>query len=310
MMTVVCLLMPLLVFAMGGNAEGLPLQFVKASKSTLIGEAGRKRQVSRLQHRYAEQLFQTGDYQAARLEYKRLLFEQPDTELKDLADYRIAQSYYYQDKGELAQLLFKEFAAIHPRSPFRFQSQLMLGQLYFDAGAYSIARTTLFELLHMSDDAAVAAMAHYLRGWCYIHTTDWNKAIAELRRVDVPEADAILMEKAQRVAGTLLAETPLSVKSPQMAAWLSTFVPGSGQFYVGNLKEGLIATAVSGTFIYLAADAIRERRYVDCVGISLVGWRFYWGNRTEARRLASEYNRHREQELIQTLKHQAASVRQ
>jgi len=310
MMPVACLLMPLFVFAMGENAEGLFLQAVKASKSTPIGEADRKRQVSNLQHSYAEQLFQTGDYQASRLEYKRLLFEQPDIELKDLADYRIAQSYYYQDKGELAQHLFKEFAEIHPMSPLRFQSQLMLGQLYFDSGEYSIARTKLFELLHMSDDAAVAAMAHYLRGWCYIHTSDWNKAIAELRRVDTPQTDAILMEKAQRVADTLLAETPLSVKSLQTAAWLSTFVPGSGQCYVGKVKEGLIATAVNVAFIYLAADAIRERRYVDCVGLSLVGWRFYWGNRNEARRLAAEYNRHREQELIQTLKRHAASVEQ
>lgn len=310
MMTVAGLLMALLVFAMGGKVEGLPLQVVKASESTAIGEADRKHQVSNLQHRYAEQLFQAGDYQAARLEYKRLLFEQPDTGLTDLADYRIAQSYYYQDKGELAQHLFKEFAEIHPMSPFRFQSQLMLGQLYFDAGAYAMARTTLFELLHRSDDAAVNSMAHYLRGWCYIYTSDWNKAIAELRRVKHPQADAILMEKAQQVADTLLGKAPLSVKSPRRAAWLSTFVPGSGQFYVGKLKDGIIATAVNGMFIYLAADAIRERRYVDCVGISLVGWRFYWGNRTEAQRFASEYNRHREQELIQILKRQAASVRQ
>lgn len=308
MMTVAGLLMPMLVFAIGGNADGLPLQFVKTSESMAILEVDRKPQVSSLQHRYAEQLFQAGDYQAARLEYKRLLFAHPDTELKDLADYRIAQSYYYQHKGELAQHRFKEFAEIHPMSPFRFQSRLMLGQLYFDAGAYSKARTTLFELLHMSDDAAVDSIAYYLRGWCYIYTSDWNKAISELRRVDIPQTDVILMEKAHRVADTLHAAMPLSIKSPQMAAWLSTFVPGSGQFYVGKLKEGVLAIAISGTFIYLAADALRERRYVDCVGISLVGWRFYWGNRTEARRLASAYNKHREQELIQILKRQAASL--
>ena len=310
MMTVVCLLMPLLVFAMGGNTEGLPLQFVKASKSTLIGEAGRKRQVSRLQHRYAEQLFQTGDYQAARLEYKRLLFEQPDTELKDLADYRIAQSYYYQDKGELAQLLFKEFAAIHPMSPFRFQSQLMLGQLYFDAGAYSMARTTLFELLHMSDDAAVAAMAHYLRGWCYIHTTDWNKAIAELRRVDVPEADAILMEKAQRVAGTLLAEHPCRSNPHKWQRGSLHSSPAVGSSMLVTLKKGLSRllsaehSSTSPQMQYVNADMLTVLAFLWLDG------GFIGGNRTEARRLASEYNRHREQELIQTLKHQAASVRQ
>lgn len=260
------------------------------------------------QYRYAEQLFESGDYQAARREYKRLLFYQPDTEFTDVADYRIAQSYYYQNEPDRAERLFHEFLAAHPNSPFRFQSQLMLGQLHFDAGAYSLARTTLFELLHASEDTEVAAAAHYLRGWCYVHTSEWNKAITELRRADTLQIDVSQRKKARRLADTLLAETPLPHKSPQMAEWLSTVVPGSGQLYAGSVKEGILAAALSGTFIYLAVDAIRERRYVDCTGIALVGWQFYWGNRVNARQLASEYNKNYEQELIQTLKRQAEGV--
>lgn len=260
------------------------------------------------QYRYAERLFESGDYQAARREYKRLLFYQPDTEFTDVADYRIAQSYYYQNEPDRAKRLFHEFLAAYPNSPFRFQSQLMLGQLHFDAGAYSLARTTLFELLHASEDTEVAAAAHYLRGWCYIHTNEWNKAITELRRVDTFQIDTSRRKEARRLADTLLKETPLPHKSPQMAERLSTVVPGSGQLYVGNVKEGILAAALSGTFIYLAVDAIRERRYVDCTGIALVGWQFYWGNRINARQLASEYNKNYEQELIQTLKRQAKEV--
>ena len=260
------------------------------------------------QYRYAEQLFESGDYQAARREYKRLLFYQPDTEFTDVADYRIAQSYYYQNEPDRAERLFHEFLAAHPNSPFRFQSQLMLGQLQFDAGTYSLARTTLFELLHTSEDTEVAAAAHYLRGWCYVYTSEWNKAITELRRADTLQIDASQRKQARQLADTLLEKTPLPHKSPQMAEWLSTVVPGSGQIYVGSVKEGILAAALSGTFIYLAVDAIRERRYIDCTGITLVGWQFYWGNRINARQLASEYNKNYEQELIQTLKRQAKGV--
>jgi TM2 domain-containing membrane protein YozV len=116
-------------------------------------------------------------------------------------------------------------------------------------------------------------------------------------------------KKARELADILLAETPLPSKSPQVAGWLSTVVPGSGQLYVGNIKEGILAAALNGTFIYLAVDAIRDRRYIDCAGISLVGWQFYWGNRTGAQQLASEYNKHHEQALIEALKRQAASGR-
>ena len=260
------------------------------------------------QHRYAEQLYESGDYQATRLEYKRLLFHRPDTEFRDIADYRIAQSHYYQNQPGRAEHLFREFLAVHPNSPFRFRSQLMIGQLHFDAGAYSLARTTLFELLHSNADTKVVSAAHYLRGWCYVYTTDWDKAIAELRRVDTAQTNAPHGKNARQLADILLEKTPLPHKSPQIAGWLSTLVPGSGQFYVGRVKEGVLAAALSGTFIYLVADAIRERRYVDCAGISLIGWQFYWGNRVEAQRFAAEYNSHRERELIETLKNQAGSV--
>ena len=260
------------------------------------------------QHRYAEQLFESGDYQAARRAYKRLLFHHPDTQLRDIADYRIAQSYYHQNLPELAERRFREFSASHPNSLLRFQSQLMLGQLHFDAEQYALARTMLFELLNRSKDVEVIAAAHYLRGWCYVHTADWNKAITEFRRVDAAETNHLERKKARQLADTVLNETPLSLKSLETAGWLSTIIPGSGQLYTGNVKEGLFAAAVTGTFIYLAADAVRERRYVDCAGISLVGWHFYWGNRTDARRLTTEYNEQREQEFIEILKRQVDGV--
>ena len=260
------------------------------------------------QHRYAEQLFASGDYQAARRAYKRLLFYQPDIQLRDVADYRIAQSYYHQSLTDKAERLFQEFSAMHPNSTLRFQSQLMLGQLHFDAGQYSLARTTLFELLHASKDVDVTAAAHYLRGWCYVYTSDWNKAITEFRQANAPDTDASRRKQASQLANTLLNETPLPFKSPEVAGRLSTIIPGSGQLYVGKVKEGLLAAAVSGTFIYLAADAVRERRYVDCVGISLVGLSFYWGNRADARRLASQYNAQREQEFIEVLKRQTEEI--
>ena len=259
-------------------------------------------------HRYAEQLFELGDYQAARRAYKQLLFYYRDTQLRDMADYRIAQTYYHQNRPERTELLLRDFSATHPNSPLRFQSQLMLGQIQFDDGKYSLARTTFFGLLHASEDIDVVASAHYLRGWCYIYTSDWHKAITEFRQVNTSETDVLERKRARQLADTLLNETPLPFKSLETAGWLSTIIPGSGQLYVGKVKEGLFAAAMSGAFTYLAVDAVRERRYIDCAGISLVGLSFYWGNRTNARRFASEYNAQHEQELIETLKRQADGI--
>ena len=270
--------------------------------SLIVFAAGGTAEETIQQYRYAEHLFESGDYRAARLAYKRLRFYRPDTEFRDVADYRIAQSYYYQNRPERAEHLFREFLAVHPNSPFRFRSQLMIGQLHFDAGEYSLARTALFELLHSTEDTETVAAAHYLRGWCYVRTSDWNKAISELRRVDTLQTDTPHGKNARRLADLLLEKTPLPHKSPQLAGWLSTVVPGSGQLYVGRIREGILAAVLGGTFMYLVTDAIRERRYVDGAGLSLIGLQFYWGNRVEAQRFASEYNSHRERALIAALK--------
>ena len=271
---------------------------------TISGAASEESQ----QHRYADQLFESGDYQAARRAYKRLLFYHPDTQLRDVADYRIAEIHYHQNLPELAERGFREFSDVHPNSPLRFRSRLMLGQLHFDAAKYALARTMLFELLNASQDVEVITAARYLRGWCYVHTSDWNKAITEFRQASASGTDPLERKKARQLADTVLNETPLSLKSPEMAGWLSTIIPGSGQAYVGSVKDGVLAAAVTGALIYLAVDAVRERRYIDCAGISLVGCHFYWGNRTDAQRLAAEYNTQREQAFIETLKRQADGV--
>ena len=47
---------------------------------TVFATVGSTAEVTNSQYLYAEQLFESGDYQAARLAYKRLLFYHPDTE--------------------------------------------------------------------------------------------------------------------------------------------------------------------------------------------------------------------------------------
>jgi TM2 domain-containing membrane protein YozV len=108
----------------------------------------------------------------------------------------------------------------------------------------------------------------------------------------------------------MLANTPLPLKSPRLAQWLSTFIPGTGQIYAGRVRNGLLSTAINATFFYLIADALRDERYVDSVGISLVGLRFYWGNRSNAKQWAIEHNNKLEAALIRQLKQQAVTVEQ
>ena len=255
---------------------------------------------------YAQHLFDQQAYSSAILEYKRFLFYHPGTDGTDLARYRIAQSYYHQGAQEQARQMFEEVTENFPNSPLYLHAQLMLGRTHFDAENYSTARATFFQIA--DGDGAVAAQAQYLRGWCYIHEQDWFKAIAEFRKVQQLQPDSPLSQVSTQLADTTFANAPLPLKSPRLAQWMSSFLPGAGQIYAGKVGNGLISVAVNAAFVYLLVDSIREERYVDAVGISLVGSRVYWGNRLNARRWTIEHNRRLEANFIRQLKQQAQDI--
>ena len=253
---------------------------------------------------YAEHLFDQRAYRSAILEYKRLLFYHPDIPEADLARYRIGLSYYHQGNRELARQKFEEVTQFFPNSPLNLQAQLMLGRTYFDAKNYSTARSTFFSIVNADGDGETAAQARYLRAWCYIHEQAWFKAIAEFRTIQRLQPNTPLSQVSTRLADITYANTPLPFKSPQLAQWMSTFLPGAGQIYAGKLESGLISGVVNAAVGYLLVDSILDERYVDAVGICLVGSRFYMDNRVKAREWTTEHNQRLEVDFLRQLKRQ------
>ena len=259
---------------------------------------------------YAEQLFDARTYNPSILEYKRFLFYQPYTDMADFARYRIAQAHYYQGNREYSRQLFGEFIETFPESPLYHNAQLMLGKTHLDDGEFATARSTFFRILQAKGDVRLQVQAQYLRGWCYVHDRNWFKAITEFRHIhqlrgenrDTGTFDARLEQSATKLADTTLANTPLPLKSPRLAQLMSTVVPGSGQIYAGKTRNGLISLGINAAFFYLLGDSVADKRYVDAVGIFLVGSRFYWGNRRNAKKWAMEHNRDLEMDLIERLK--------
>ncbi len=259
---------------------------------------------------YAEQLFDARTYNPSILEYKRFLFYQPHTDMADFARYRIAQAHYYQGNREYSRRLFEELMETYPESPLYHNAQLMLGKTHLDDGEYATARSVFFLILQAKGDVRLQVQAQYLRGWCYVHDRNWFKAITEFRNIhqlrvensNTGTLDARLEQSAAKLADTTLANTPLPLKSPRLAQLMSTVIPGSGQIYAGKTRNGLISLGINTAFFYLLSDSVFDKRYVDAAGIFLVGSRFYWGNRQNAKKWAMEHNRDLEMDLIEQLK--------
>ena len=275
---------------------------------TLVQPQSDMRPADMRQFLYAEHLFDQRAYHSAILEYKRLLFYHPDMPRADLARYRIGLSHYHQGDRDLARQKFEEVTRKFPNSPLNLQAQLMLGRTYFDAKNYATARSTFFSIVSADGGEETAAQARYLRGWCYIYEQAWFKAIAEFRTVQQLQPNTPLSQISTRLADVTYLNTPLPFKSPRLAEWMSTFIPGAGQIYAGRLESGLISGAVNAAVCYLLVDSILDERYVDAVGICLVGSRFYMNNRGKAREWTIEHNRRLEADFIRQLKQQVQDI--
>ena len=285
---------------------------------------------------YADALFDESDYDAAILEFKRYIFYNPQIDLLDYALYRIGQSYYYSHSPIDAQKNFDRLLKDYPQSPFRLHARLMLGKTFMDNEDFAKARNEFRIITESSSPplsprirgdemGGISAQAQYLQAWSYLSERDWYSAIAEFRKVGQFQPftkftlersegfegrpDSPLSIKAESLADTALAGIRLPRKSPTLARWMSTFLPGSGQIYVGKITNGLISTAFNAAFIYLLVDSIRDKRYVDTVGIYAIGARFYWGNIYNATQSALEYNRRLEDRLLEKLKIRYIRVR-
>jgi len=250
---------------------------------------------------YADTLFDEGDFDAAILEFKRYLFYHPQSDVLDYARYRIGQSHYYNRRPADAQKSLERLLKDYQLSPFRFHARFMLGKTFMDSKNFARARNEFRLITASNEDKKLSAQAQYTLAWSYLFERDWYSAIAEFRQVAQFQPDRPLSQKAEHLADTTLASTRLPRKSPTLARWMSIFLPGSGQIYAGKTTNGLISTVLNASLIYLIVDSIRDKRYVDTVGIYVIGGRFYWGNIHNAVQGALEYNRSLEDRLLEKL---------
>ena len=96
----------------------------------------------------------------------------------------------------------------------------------------------------------------------------------------------------------------LELKSPPLAMSLSALVPGSGQLYVGRVRQAALAFALNGIFILGTLEAFQNENYV-VGGILLfleVGW--YGGNIYNAGNNAHKYNQRMKHRYRQQMKSQ------
>ena len=222
-----------------------------------------------------------GNYDAAIIEYKRFLFFHPDDALAASAYQKIGLAYRTQGLWQEAISTMRN-AVLHAlNKEEKSEYQLELAVTLIASQNYDLARFELIRVTMRTTSGPLYQRALFLQAVVYVYQFRWEEAREVLRHYTTDAMLDKLLDKAVN----------LPQKSPKVAKVLSAILPGAGQVYVGNWRDGLNALVLNGVFGFVAVDSVLDRHYVDAVTWTyFIFQRYYLGNLYQAGKAVNDFN--------------------
>ena len=222
-----------------------------------------------------------GNYDAAITEYKRFLFFHPD-------DARVGEVYYniglaYRAQGLWTEAITSLQTGMHlaADSEGKSEYQLELAVTLIAAQDYDLARLESIKVMMRSPSTELYRRALFLQGVACIYQFKWEEAREVLQTYTTDEGLQTLFDDALNMPR----------KSVRVAKVLSQILPGLGQIYVGNWRDGLNALVLNGALGFLTVDAVLDGHYVDAaLWGTFIFWRYYQGNTFRAEQVVEQFN--------------------
>ncbi|MFC1716055.1 tol-pal system YbgF family protein [Candidatus Poribacteria bacterium] len=226
--------------------------------------------------KFADYLYQEGDYLRAAGEYQRHLFHYPQN--ADSTLYKLGFCYRLAGDTERAIHTFRKIVANKAEGRFRSAASYQIAYSYFLSRQYEKSLQYLDEAVHKAADVDERGKLQILSAFNYLHQKRWHDAEDILSGLDLKD------EELSRTALSLRASAQdgarLPRKSPILAGLMSTVVPGAGKFYCGQYGDGLYSLFLAGATGLLAWDGFRDDGLHSIRGwvLGSMGAIFYTGN--------------------------------
>jgi len=221
----------------------------------------------------ADWLLEQKSYHEAITEYKRFVFFNPEGENAAYAFYKMGLVYRSDHKWEEAVDSIRASILATEDPKIADERRIVLATTLIASGNYSLARLELLKVSEMP----LRPRSLYFYGIASLYMSDWDEARNAFGEFYSRYAHGQMTDRAKEVERILVSVQP-SYRSPRLARFLSTIIPGLGQMYAGDWRDGLNALVLNGLAIGLIAKAIHRRNYRDATLISSISIRYYTGN--------------------------------
>lgn len=229
---------------------------------------------------YADKQFAAGQYHLAAKEYQRALFFGP-AESVGLLTIKTGDCFFEQKNFSEAEKYYRFASNIIESDTLKFdaiakRSVCLIHQKLF--------RQAILELYNASADFSreAARQKDFLLGTSFFGAGDFREAEKHFLLASGEENqirnDSISL---------LLSSKKLMKPDPDRAFWMSIIVPGAGQIYAGDVKNGLNSAALYFGFMALLLNMTVSSGWVDAIFTVAPWWqRYYTGGYNNARKIA------------------------
>jgi tetratricopeptide (TPR) repeat protein len=230
--------------------------------------------------RFADQKFEQGLYSLAAREYQRALFFGPKDQVGPLS-VSTGDCYFAQGDIPKAESYYGFAINLIRQDSLRAAVILKKASCRLLTHQYTLA---IFDLFSLPEGLSpvLQRKKHILLGIAYYGLADFEQSEKEFLAA-LPGEDAGEME---RLAG-YFDQKKLNRPNPETAYWLSVFLPGSGQLYAGDVKNGLNSLGLTVGLVFVAFRIATAQSWLDAV-LTIAPWwqRYYMGGYNSARHIA------------------------
>jgi len=216
--------------------------------------------------KFADHLYQSGDYLRAAGEYQRYLFVENGNKRTDSVYYRMVKALYRGRDYDRCLTLLDDFRTKYRNSPLADNVPLYEAVILMTQHKYIESREKV-------DGAVVSenGLKNKILAAGYLYTRQYSRA-----REVACAAEAPVIELCEKLKNS----ESLPFKSKFLAGTLSTIIPGLGKIYCRRTADGIYSLILVGLSTWQAYDGFKDDGSESVKGwiFSGIGTAFYIGN--------------------------------
>jgi len=246
----------------------------------------------------AHSLQVSGNYENALTEYLRYLFFHPAAENNSDVYFEMGQAYLKLNRWDQAKEALRQSVKLAPNDSLKNARRVDLAIQSIAHRNYSLAVLELLKVASFGRQPALRRKAQFYLGVAEVYLLDFKQAGAAFGPYFLGDSTQAGREAWRNLTILIRKGEAIRPKSAAAAKWLSTFLPGLGQLYAGDVKNALNAFVLNGAIGYGVVSAFVQQDYIDTVlEGGFLFQRYYLGNRFRAAQIAGTRRLKKQREI-------------